>query len=148
MDRKPRPVVDLSASCACGAVSVLFAGKVRAMLLCACEDCQRATGSGHASVVLASTSDVTITGDTRGFAAMANSGATFTRCFCPACGTPIFGRSSRAPELVMLPVGLFGGAAGWFAPTQLIFARSHRDWDLVAADLPRHETYRDPAGLA
>ena len=42
-----------------------------------------------------------------------------------------------------LPVGLFGADTEWFVPNQLIFARSHRDWDLVSPDLPWHETYRD-----
>ena len=43
----------------------------------------------------------------------------------------------------MLPVGLFGADAAWFVPNQLIFARSHREWDPIAADLPRHDTYRE-----
>ncbi len=148
MDRPPRPVVDLTSHCACGRVTVQLSGKVRAMLLCACEDCQRATGTGHSTVVLASVDDVSISGEPRGFASAANSGATFTRSFCPHCGTPICGRSSRAPQLIMLPVGLFGAGADWFAPAQMIFARSHRDWDLIPEGLPRHDTYRDPGSLA
>jgi hypothetical protein len=48
----------------------------------------------------------------------------------------------------MLPVGLFGAAAAdWYAPNQLIFARSHRDWDLVDAALPQHDTYRDAGAM-
>ena len=43
----------------------------------------------------------------------------------------------------MLPAGLFGVATDWYVPSQLIFARSHRDWDVIAAELPRHQTYRD-----
>jgi hypothetical protein len=148
MDRPPRPVVDLTARCACGSVTLRLSGKVRAMLLCACEDCQRATGTGHSSVALANAADVTVSGETRSFATTANSGAIFTRSFCPNCGTPICGRSSRAPQLIMLPVGLFGVGASWFAPTQMIFARSHRDWDLVAEGMPRYDTYRDPASVA
>jgi hypothetical protein len=144
MDRAPRPIVDLAASCACGAVSLRFAGKVLSMFMCACEDCQRATGAGHSAILLARPADVTITGATRSFARPANSGATLTRSFCPECGTPLLARSSRAPDVLMLPVGLFGAAAAdWYAPNQLIFARSHRDWDVLAADLPRHQTYRD-----
>jgi hypothetical protein len=50
--------------------------------------------------------------------------------------------------MLMLPVGLFGGdAAEWYLPNQLIFARSHRDWDLVPAELPQHQTYRDEGAL-
>lgn len=45
--------------------------------------------------------------------------------------------------MMMLPAGLFGTATqGWFAPNQLIFARSHREWDTIAADIPQHATYR------
>ena len=46
MEARPRPIVDLAAGCACGAVGVAFKGKVKAMFLCACEDCQKATGTG------------------------------------------------------------------------------------------------------
>lgn len=148
MVSRTRPEVDLSASCACGAVTVAFRGRVLSMFMCSCEDCQRATGTGHSTVALASAGDVTVSGEARGFARPSDSGATFTRHFCPACGTPLYGKSSRAPRLVMLPVGLFGAAnAGWFVPNQLIFARSHREWDLVAAELPRHATYREGGNI-
>ncbi|MEO8758753.1 MAG: GFA family protein [Devosia sp.] len=148
MDRKPRPIVNLTATCACGAVSLHFAGKVLSMFLCSCEDCQKATGTGHSAVVLARPADVTITGATRAFARPANSGAVFTRSFCPDCGTPLIAHSSRAPELLMLPTGLFGAAAAdWYAPNQLIFARSHRDWDTIAPDLPQYQTYRDEGAM-
>ena len=46
----------------------------------------------------------------------------------------------------MLPAGLFGAAAAdWYRPNQLIFARSHREWDVIAEDLPMHDTYRNEA---
>ena len=107
MDRKPRPLVDLTAQCACGSVSVRFVGKVLSMFMCSCEDCQRATGAGHSAIVLARPGDVTIAGGTRSFARPANSGATLTRHFCPQCGTPLYAQSSRAEGVLMLSVGLF-----------------------------------------
>lgn len=148
MAQKSRPVVDLSATCSCGAVTVTIKGPVYAMFMCSCEDCQRATGAGHSAIVLARPGDVTITGFTQSFARPANSGATLTRSFCPTCGTPLSAQSSRAPEVLMLPVGLFGAAAAqWYEPGQLIFARSHRDWDVIAAELPQHQTYRDEGAM-
>jgi len=147
MDRKPRPIVDLTARCSCGAVSLHFAGKVLSMFMCSCEDCQRASGTGHSTVVLARPEDVTITGRVKSFARPANSGATLTRSFCPECGTPLVARSSRAEQLLMLPAGLFGASTDWFAPNQLIFARSHRAWDEIADDFPQHQTYRDEGAL-
>lgn len=137
-----RPLVDLDARCACGAVRVRISGEVGAMFMCACEDCQRASGAGRSAVFLVSAGDATIDGETGSFATTAASGATFTRRFCPVCGTPICGVSGRRPDAVLLPVGLFGAAAaGWYRPRRLIFARSHRHWDAVAAELPRHDTY-------
>jgi len=148
MERKPRPIVDLAAQCACGNITVQLSGKVLSMFMCSCEDCQRATGTGHSAIVLARQEAVSITGDTRSFARVANSGATLTRTFCPNCGTPLYAQSSRAAELVMLPVGLFGAAAApWYEPNQLIFARSHRHWDLIDDALPHHQTYRDAGAM-
>jgi hypothetical protein len=143
-ERKSRPVVDLTAACACGTVTLHLAGKVLSMFMCSCEDCQRATGTGHSAIVLALQTSVTVSGETRSFARLANSGATLTRTFCPNCGTPIYAQSSRAADVTMLPVGLFGGtAASWYEPNQLIFARSHRHWDLIDDALPHHQTYRE-----
>ena len=144
MTANPKPEIELSAGCACGAVSLTVRGRIRSMFICSCEDCQRATGTGHSTVALARRADVTIAGPAASFARSAHSGATLTRWFCPVCGTPLYAQSSRAPELLMLPVGLFGPEAGWFAPNQLIFARSHHDWDALPDGLPQHATYRDP----
>jgi len=117
------------------------------MFMCACEDCQKASGTGHSAVFTVDPSSLTISGETRSFDRIAASGATFTRTFCPSCGTPLFGRSSRSDRAVMIPAGLFGGAAAeWYRPRHLFFARSHRDWDELGAGLPRHDTYPQRAG--
>jgi len=138
-----RPTLQLSAHCACGEVSVAVDGRVRFMLLCSCRDCQQATGTGHSAVACVSRAAVTVTGAVKSFARPAASGAIFTRHFCPDCGTPLFGTSSRAPELMMLPAGLFGDNSDWFSPSQLIFARTHRQWDTLPEHLPRSPTYPD-----
>ena len=142
MNERPRPHVDVELACSCGAVTLSVKGTPRAMFMCACEDCQKATGTGHSAVAVFDAADVTVAGQTHSFDRPADSGATFTRTFCPACGTPIHGRSSRWAEARILPVGLFGRQADWFAPNQLIFSRSHHDWDMIADALPRHDTYR------
>jgi hypothetical protein len=118
-------------------------GEVKAMFMCSCRECQKATGTGHATVAAFASGDVSVAGEVRTFARPADSGATLTRSFCPGCGTGLFARSSRADDLTLVPVGILG-EVGWFAPNQLIFARSHQDWDLVP-DVPRHATYRNEA---
>lgn len=146
MPSDDKPVVEAEARCACGGVTVTVSGRVLSMLMCACEDCQKATGTGHSAFALFRRDAVTVTGETRSHERPSNSGARFTRWFCPDCGTPICGRSSRADAITVVPVGLFGRSAGWYRPSQLIFARSHHDWDVVDAALPRWQTYRDEEG--
>ncbi|MET3924918.1 hypothetical protein ABIE28_001027 [Devosia sp. 2618] len=42
----------------------------------------------------------------------------------------------------MFLVGFFAVQNDWYAPNQLIFARSHQAWDLIDDHLPQHDTYR------
>lgn len=143
MNTKHKPVIEQDARCACGRVSVRVAGRIKSMLICTCRDCQKASGTGHATVAVLARDDLMVTGTTRAFTRPAHSGARMTQHFCPDCGTPLFGQSSRAETLVLLPVGLFGTESAWFAPTQAIFTRSHNDWDPIDPALPQHATYRE-----
>ncbi|GHA14443.1 hypothetical protein GCM10007989_06410 [Devosia pacifica] len=113
------------------------------MLLCGCNDCQRATGAGHSSTFIVSASALEISGNTKSFTRPADSGATFTRHFCPECGTIIYGQSSRAGDLRLVPVGLFAGQNDWFAASRLIFCESHPAWDSLGEDLPQVAGYGD-----
>ena len=117
-------------------------GRVVSMLLCSCIDCQRATGTGHSTVALVDRAALHLTGQINSFDRPSDSGAIFTRHFCPHCGTPLYGQSSRAPDIRMVPAGFFAGQNAWFEPNQLIFARSKQAWDLIADHLPQHERYR------
>ncbi|RYH01774.1 MAG: hypothetical protein EON57_10215 [Alphaproteobacteria bacterium] len=142
-----KPDVNAAARCACGGVSVTVRGRVLSMLMCSCEDCQKATGSGHSAFALFRADDVTVTGEMKSFERPSSSGAIFTRWFCPNCGTPLCGRSSRAVSVTVVPVGLFGRTADWYRPNQLIFARTLHAWDAVDDSLPRWQTYRDEEEL-
>ena len=143
MNKSAKPTLDLTTTCDCGAIALHAQGQPISMFQCACLNCQKASGSGHSSIVLFRQTDAGVTGLTKTFVRPADSGATFTRHFCPECGTTIFAVSSRAPDLRIVPAGLFAGQNDWYVPNQLIFARSHVAWDLIADHLPRHERYRE-----
>ncbi len=143
MSAAERISIDEVARCACGSIRVAVRGEVLSMFLCACEDCQRASGSGHTAAILLRSEAVDISGETRSHAVLAASGASMRRWFCAVCGTPLAARSSRAEALTSLPIGLFQGGEAWFRPRRLLFARSLRTWDSVDPALPRHQTYPD-----
>jgi hypothetical protein len=139
---KKHTEVDLTGTCACGRVRLTVRGRVLSMFLCSCLDCQHATGTGHMTGAVVPAAALTVEGEVASFDSASDSGATFTRHFCPGCGNPLFGKSSRAPEVRMVAVGFFAGRNDWFAPSQLLFARSHQQWDSIADELPRYEKYR------
>lgn len=139
------PQLDLIATCDCGAVTLHAGGRAISMFQCACLNCQKVSGGGHSSAVLLPAEAVRVTGATKSVVRPADSGAKFTRHFCPECGTTLFAHSSRAPAFRIVPAGLFAGQNEWFAPNQLIFARSHQDWDRLAENLPHHQAYRPEA---
>ena len=130
-------------SCACGAVRVKISGEPRTTMLCACKDCQKASGTGHSALALFSDDTTQISGETKSFCVTADSGATVERNFCPTCGTPIFGTTSRVPAHKLLPVSMLGEVASAYRPRSLIFARSHLVWDHIDPDLPQFEKYKE-----
>ncbi|MEX0861061.1 MAG: GFA family protein, partial [Cucumibacter sp.] len=142
MRAPPDPDHPLTASCACGAVTVTLKARPRSMFHCACLDCQQASGGGHLPLIMMREADVEIAGATTAHQVVAASGAITTRHFCPICGSRIFGGSARSPGNVLVPVGLFGASADWFAPRSVIFARSLLHWDAIDAAIPRYDTYR------
>jgi len=131
------------ASCACGAVNVKVSGEPRTTMLCACNDCQKATGTGHSALALYTDQTIQISGETKSFSVTADSGSDVSRNFCPNCGTPIFGETKRVPGHKLMPVGLFGQNSQNYQPRSMIFARSHLDWDIVDAELPKHQKYKE-----
>ena len=142
MSDQLQTILDTQGRCDCGAATISVKGRIVSMFQCACENCQRSTGSGHSSVVLFEADAVRTTGATKSYSRSADSDATFTRHFCPECGGTVHAQSSRAPGFRIIPIGVFAGNNAWFTPNQLIFARSEQAWDLIADHLPRHETYR------
>ena len=136
------PELDLTATCDCGTIAIAVTGQPISMFQCACISCQKASGSGHSSVVLFPVSSVRVTGATKSYVRPADSGAAFTRHFCPECGATVYAESSRAPAFRIVPAGMFAGQNAWYAPNQLIFARSQAEWDMIEAHLPRYDAYR------
>ena len=75
MAERVRPDIDLTTACACGAVTVAIKGTVYSMFMCSCEDCQKASGTGHSAVFTTDPASLTVTGETRSFTRPSDSGA-------------------------------------------------------------------------
>lgn len=130
-------------NCRCGAVRVTAHAAPKRMMQCHCTDCQKATGTGHASNVMFAESDIDIRGETKSYSVTADSGNQVTRHFCPVCGNRMFHLNSGRPGVVTVPVGCFDDNS-WFAPHAVVYTRARSAWDMTTPDAPNFETMPPP----
>ncbi len=80
----------ITGGCLCGSVRYEASAAPLITRFCWCRVCQYlATGNAAVSACLRSDA-VSVTGETRDFASVADSGARMHRRFCPTCGTQLF----------------------------------------------------------
>jgi hypothetical protein len=125
--------------CLCGAVRFIAKAKPIRMAQCHCRDCQRVSGAGHTSNALFDAASVEVTGETASYAVKADSGNTFTRHFCPTCGSRVFALNSGRPGMIILSAGAFDDSSG-FGPQVVLYARSRHEWDTADGSVPTFET--------
>ena len=95
----------ISGGCLCGAVRYETTAQPITTRYCWCRMCQFfATGNAAVSACFLS-AGMTITGDTRDFVSVADSGNTMHRRFCPICGTHLFSEAAARPHLIFVRAG-------------------------------------------
>jgi len=96
----------LHGRCLCGSVRYEYVGEVKGSSYCHCDDCRRATGGPYTVGVQVDSDKLRmVTGQVKGYTAIADSGRKITREFCPECGSPLFTRAEKWPENVYLKAG-------------------------------------------
>ncbi len=96
----------LRGQCLCGAVRYECTGDPEKASYCHCDDCKKATGGPYTVGVLAQAATLRIiSGQVKGYTTIADSGRKITRQFCPNCGSPLFTRAEKCPDLVFLKAG-------------------------------------------
>jgi hypothetical protein len=122
--------------CACGAIRYEVSAEPMMAGHCQCRDCQRMTGTGHASIVAFPTAAVSITGTPRFHDAKADSGNVASRGFCANCGSFVLARSSGMPGMLTIAVGSLDDPGG-FEPRVVVYTSSGHRWDQLDGALTR-----------
>ena len=119
-------MTSLKGSCACGAVRYELTEEPIFQLICHCADCQKASGSAFAEVLIVAADRLSMLGDEpKFFAVKAESGRTMNRGFCATCGSPIMIRRPDTPQVTFLQAGSLDDAKV-FKPTAEVFTcRAH-----------------------
>ena len=130
---------NFTGGCACGAIRYEITANSLMAFHCQCRNCQRASGAGHASVLMFPRAAAKITGSPKFHETSADSGNITRRAFCANCGSPLLGDSSGMPELLIVFVGSLDDP-GRFAPQAVVFHAHAQPWDVVDPAMPTFST--------
>jgi hypothetical protein len=123
----------ITGGCLCGAVRYELSAPALFGGFCHCVDCRK-TSSSHSASMAVPEAALQVTGETRGYASLGDSGNPVTRVFCPTCGTGILSKGAR-PGVVMLKAGTLDDPEQ-FKPMATVYASRAPSWDKPREGLP------------
>lgn len=133
----------MHASCQCGNLTAeIHDGAEPMVVMCHCLDCQRRSGSQFGSIAYYPAGQVTVSGEAREFSRPTDSGHVFTTGFCPVCGSTVYARPSRMPEIVGVTVGTLADPA-FPPPLRSVYEQSRHHWIELPATIGGFSRGRD-----
>lgn len=127
----------VSGGCSCGALRYTSTAAPLVMVDCQCTDCQKDSGTGHASHVLFPRDAVTVTGEASFWDMTGDSGTIKTRAFCPICGSAVYGTFAAQPGLFAVRASTLDDPT-LYKPAFVTYHRSAQGWDHLDPALPVH----------
>ena len=134
-----------SGGCACGQVRYELTAAPARMLNCHCRDCQRASGSAFAAILIVPADGLRLSGELRYHAATSERNTRIERGFCPTCGSPIAGKLGARSDVVFLQAASLDDPS-MFSPEMNIWTRSAQPW--VALSGGRLQSEQQPTDYA
>ncbi len=126
----------LTGGCLCGKVRYQIDAEPVRMALCHCRTCQQFLGAAAFPALFVPAEALTITGEFKEYATLADSGNTMYRGFCPECGTALFGRNSRFTRIRPVSAVTLDDPSA-FKPQMDIWVASAQPWDVMDPALPK-----------
>ena len=127
------------AQCRCGAVQARCAGEPVRVSVCHCLDCQRRSGSAFAAQVRFPIGDVAISGETRSYVHVGDSGNKASFDFCPACAATIAYTLESWPEVIAIPIGAFADPDFSPHPAFSVYENRKHRWVEIRGDDVEHD---------
>jgi hypothetical protein len=122
--------------CACGAVRYAIAAEPIGSNDCQCRQCQRESGTGHASHLTFGSADVTVSGAVTRWETTGDGGTVKSRAFCPVCGAPVYMTFPSMPDYFVVRAASLDEPQR-YAPQFVTWHSAGPKWDAVAPALKR-----------
>jgi hypothetical protein len=119
----------ITGRCMCGSVSYEADADPVIQAVCHCSDCQRQTGSPFSVIVGVPRDALAVQGSTlASFTTIGTDhGGETERCFCSACGSPLFSYAAVAPQLAFIKAGSLDDGS-WVEPGVEAWTSSAQPW--------------------
>lgn len=119
--------MQITGACHCGAVSFTAEIDPEKVVVCHCSDCQTLSGAAFRAIVPAPMETFHITGNTKTYVKVADSGNRRAQVFCPECGTPLYGSAVENATSVVIRLGCVAQRAQ-LKPTMQLWTHSAIPW--------------------
>ena len=128
-------MTEISGSCLCGDVSYSGDADVKMVINCHCSDCQKATGSGKATIIFIPTEALKFEGDYKTYSVIGTDGSHVSRGFCPECGSPVISYAEEQPDVRFIKAGSLDDPS-WVRVAASYWGDSAHEWSPVDDSLP------------
>lgn len=128
-----------SGGCLCGAIHYSFPrAAVISAAHCHCSDCQKATGSGKATILFMPAEALQMEGVCRTYTVVGTDGGHVTRGFCADCGSPLISYVEEMPALRFIKAGSLDDPS-WVEVGSSFWSCSAHGWSPVDGRVPSFE---------
>lgn len=116
-----------TASCRCGALQAVCTGEPVRVSVCHCLECQRRSGSAFAAQARWPEERVAVSGPSRTWSRIADSGGRCDYRFCPECGSTVAYSNEGWPGVLAIPLGAFADP-DFPAPAFSVYEHRKHHW--------------------
>ena len=128
----------LKGGCLCGAIRYDLNGPFLFVSQCCCKDCQKATGTGHTTIIGIHKDQLSLTGELATYTNTGDTGGKVTRHFCGECGGRIYTSGDAPGDHIMVQAGSLDDPEQ-VTPNSVIYTKDRISWDKVDSNLPHFE---------
>jgi len=126
----------LTGGCLCGDIRYELEGPALFVGQCCCKDCQKATGTGHTTIIGVKRPQLTVRGTPRAYACKGDTGGDVVRHFCERCGGRLYTTGSSIDEVVIIQAGSLDDPDA-VTPESVIYTKDAPRWDFFDPALPK-----------
>ncbi|HTU10283.1 MAG TPA: GFA family protein [Allosphingosinicella sp.] len=131
----------LDGGCLCGAIRYTLTGPSAFVSQCCCKDCQKATGTGHTTIVGIHRSQLALEGTPKTYTNSGDTGGRVTRHFCGECAGRLYTSGDLPGEMIMVQAGSLDDPDAIY-PDSVIYLKDAPRWDHFDPDIPKFEAMR------